>query len=250
MFSVTRTLRLPKEGNSDAQYEDASAVLPEGGGPTGALSVALSDGASSAIFAREWARLLADSFCSAEGLPASDDALFARVAELGAEWRAAVSGKATSWYAQERLPGGSSATLLLGRFSAGEGGGSANLSALAVGDVCLFVVRDGRLKYGFPKTRSRQFDDRPGLLTTEASAGPEKRPAVLRFETGAQPGDRFFLMTDALAQFFLAEFEAKRKPWDALPSPEGLAGWAKERRDAGTLKNDDVTLVEVACGAS
>jgi len=60
------------------------------------------------------------------------------------------------------------------------------------------------------------------------------------------PGDRFLLLTDALAAYFLQEFEAKRRPWDDLPLTDAaLADFIKTRRDKGSLKNDDVTLVEI-----
>jgi hypothetical protein len=53
-------------------------------------------------------------------------------------------------------------------------------------------------------------------------------------------------MTDALAAYFLTEFEAKRKPWNDLPeTPEALVPWLKARRDDGRIKNDDVTLVDI-----
>jgi penicillin-binding protein 2 len=52
--------------------------------------------------------------------------------------------------------------------------------------------------------------------------------------------------TDALAAYFLAEFEAKRKPWGDLPRTAGdLEPWLKVRRDSGRIKNDDVTLVVI-----
>jgi hypothetical protein len=66
-------------------------------------------------------------------------------------------------------------------------------------------------------------------------------------------GDRFYLMTDALAQWFLARHEAGQKPWQvigkALADPEtGVAfpAWVEDLRDKGGLCNDDVTISAIA----
>jgi hypothetical protein len=246
MFSLTRVLHAPKDGNSDEQYEDAYAASAPLGDPVESLTLAVADGASSAVFAREWARLLADAFARPEAFPAGDHALFERAAALGAKWRGQVTDKATSWYAQERLPGGSSAALLVAVFDVPSRDAGPRLRAVSVGDVSLFVVREGRLKYGFPKTRSRQYDDRPALLTTAEPEAEKPRPAVLRFETALQPGDRCFVASDALACWFLQEHEARRRPWEGIPAePEEFAPWLKRLRESGAMKNDDVTLLTV-----
>jgi hypothetical protein len=56
-------------------------------------------------------------------------------------------------------------------------------------------------------------------------------------------------MTDALAQWFLAEAELGRRPWSALAravaTPEGFAAFVDCLRGGGALRNDDVTLVRV-----
>jgi hypothetical protein len=67
-----------------------------------------------------------------------------------------------------------------------------------------------------------------------------------------RPGDHLFLMTDALAQWFLDGCERGRRPWDDLTGV--LAGndpaadfpaWVDARRETGALRNDDVTLLAV-----
>src|SRR5947199_52879 len=65
------------------------------------------------------------------------------------------------------------------------------------------------------------------------------------------PGDTFFLMTDALACWFLREGEEGRQPWDELSGFSGataLEDFARRieaLRDGEGLKNDDVTLIQV-----
>ena len=60
------------------------------------------------------------------------------------------------------------------------------------------------------------------------------------------------MMTDAVAQWCLAEFEAGRNPWDDLERlltvPEDgnqFSEWIEVLRKAGRLRNDDVTLLAI-----
>lgn len=236
MFTL-RVLHAPKEGNTEEQYEDAYAHTPVD--ESACLTVALADGASSAFFAREWANLLTTTFATPDGLPATDAEAFAQIATLGKTWNEKVSGRAIKWYDQEKLASGSSAALLVVRFDSD----AKRLKATCVGDACLFIVRGDKLRYGFPVTKSRAFTDRPDLLTTSE---PVKPPKIVRWEAPMEPGDRYFLLTDALAAWFLTRHESRNKAWDELPQSEAvLAKWLKERRDKATLKNDDVTLIEI-----
>jgi hypothetical protein len=230
-------LHAPKEGNSEAQYEDAFAHTPL---HEDIFTIALADGASSAGFAREWANLLVHAFTHAP-FPASDTEAAEVITALGRDWRESVGGRATSWHAQEKLDSGSASTLLVVTWHRGQG----VWEARSVGDVCVFLVRGNRLRYAFPLTKARKFDDRPALLTTEI--GPRTPlPRVVRYTERFEEGDRFLLMTDALAAYFLGEFEAKRKPWTDLPrTPDAFTLWLKSHREGGQMKNDDVTLVDM-----
>ena len=245
---LTFTLRAfytPKDGSTDGEYEDAWAAT-EAGEASGlvtassTLTVAVSDGASAAIFARDWARRLVAAFTTGELASAATDQQIAAVAvREGALWRTDVETKATSWHAQEKLQTGSAATLLVLTLSADD----RRWSAFAVGDVCLFLVRGGKLKYAFPVPKSTGFDDRPSLLSTEARA---TFPTVKRFGNTLESGDRLLVMTDAIAAWFLTDFEKKRRPWETLPTdPETFAAFVQEKRDAAKMKNDDATMIEI-----
>lgn len=242
-----RALCAPKEGSTEAQYEDAWAVSDAGDACSVAtaaprLTVALSDGASSAVFARDWAQRLVHAFVACEGnAAATNDAdLATAIAEHGRQWREAAEQRATSWHAQEKLTSGSAATLLVATLD----GDTRRWDAFAVGDVCLFVIRGGSLKYAFPVTRSGNFDDRPALLSTETRA---VFPSVKRFGTAIEPGDRFLMMTDAASAWFLKTFERKRRPWELIPSDAGqFAAWLQSERADGAMKNDDVTVLDIA----
>ena len=226
-------LHAPKEGNTEEQYEDAFATHTHADGST---MLAVSDGASTAVFAREWANLIVQTFVQATPLP-DDNVLFETVESLAKVWREDVEVKATSWWAQEKLPHGSSATLLLAHIE------EQALQLLAVGDVCLFLVRENRLKYAFPVTGSHKFDTRPMLLTTEK---PAEQPTVKRFECAICPSDRLYILSDAVACWFLEQYEAKRRPWEMLPASDTeIATWLAKLRENKTMKNDDVTVISV-----
>src|SRR5262249_49529844 len=121
--------------------------------------------------------------------------------------------------------------------------------AMAVGDSCLFQVRGGNLITSFPLTRSAEFNNQPAVL---GSRGTYPRQAWKRTRGRWQPADRFFLMTDALAEWFLRQSEMEQRPWEALarvanePAADAaFAAWMQERRDQSELRNDDVTLMTI-----
>lgn len=231
-----RALTAPKDGNTDDEYEDAYAggVSQDGR----AVNIALADGASSAVFARTWARLLVDEFSLA---PFVEETTGARIARLGARWRSEVGAKPLAWYAEEKLPQGSSAALLVVTWDLD----ARTWSARAVGDCCVFVVREA-LTCAFPLARANDFNSHPPLLSTERPA----RAFVALPDQLFDERDRFLLVSDALAAYFLTEHEAGRAPWNTVPAEKAaFAAWLAGRREAGALKNDDVTLITVTATA-
>src|SRR6185369_17172238 len=84
--------------------------------------------------------------------------------------------------------------------------------ALAIGDSCLFQVRDGRLFESFPLCRAVEFNSRPVLVSSNPTSNERVWEEVYYKEGDTQPEDLFFLATDALSQWFLAEHESGGKP--------------------------------------
>ena len=224
----------PKSGNAADEYEDAYAVKPD------ALRFAVADGASETSFAKQWAELLVDRFVLE---PPTAAELPGWVTPLQMAWAGAQQGKATAWYAEEKARDGAFSSLLGLEIEDG------HWRALAVGDSCLFVVRGGRLERAFPLARAAQFNNSPLLLSSVPRANLRVWDEVTADEGELQDRDRILLMTDALAQWFLAEAELGRRPWSALAravaTPEGFAAFVDCLRGGGALRNDDVTLVRV-----
>jgi hypothetical protein len=122
---------------------------------------------------------------------------------------------------------------------------------LAIGDSCIFHVRGERLLQSYPLTHSQEFNNRPVLLSSLAHQNANIPLSDIAGQGKYQPDDRFYLMTDALACWFLTEYEAGRTPWQILrdlgtsDSAETFPDLVLQLRTSKVLKNDDVTLVRV-----
>jgi len=220
-------LSVAKAGCGPAENEDALAV--EAG------RAAVCDGASEGWGSGLWARHLAEALVSAAVAPPNF-----------AEWLDAVRqsftpAPAVSWYAEAKLAVGAFSTLLGVAFSPVPGGGL-KFHAVAVGDTGLFHVRADKLLAGFPVETASEFGNRPALVGSGPGAGVE--PAW--FAGRAESGDRFYLLTDALAEWFLRSVEAGTAPWqvlDAVSNAAEFENWVQSQRANKHLKNDDTTLV-------
>ena len=234
---------LQKCGNTPDEYEDAFAADPA------ARRFAVADGATESGFAARWAQLLVQQFVEtpachpdhwAEGLPA-----------IQQRWSQDVRGHPLPWYAETQFEQGAFATFLgLGfQRSAAQG---LRWSAVAVGDACLFQTRAGELLRAFPVVRSEDFGTSPSLVGSRSPVETVQSQRAMRASGTARASDRFWLMTDALAAWFLTEHEAGRKPGDQLAflvaetaNNEAFAASIDALRDAQRLRNDDVTLLAV-----
>lgn len=240
MLVETRVHWLPKAGNSEDEYEDA--FWPPTFSRSGrTVRCAIADGATETSFSRDWARLLVEAYgqarLSVRGW--NEDLAF-----LGGVWRYNVGQKPLPWYAEEKLRQGAFAALL-GLTLAAARDGSMRWSALAVGDCCLFQLRDRHLVTCFPISRSDEFNSRPYLIGSVRPWGMDAaRP--MRASGRSLPGDRFFLMSDALACWFLAAAEADACPWEEIDEAgAAFPNWVTGLRGTGAMRNDDVTLLAV-----
>jgi hypothetical protein len=238
----SRGFWLVKRDNAPEEYEDALAADPTAG------RFALADGAAQSSFAQSWAQLLVDDFVAGAG----DDAeqWGARLPQVQDRWRQNLPQGPLPWYAEVKVQQGAFAAFLGLILHASPEGADYRWQAVAVGDACLFCTREAELLAAFPLDRSDQFNNFPKLLGSRTPAQQNWQECVVRRRGQARPGDRVWMMTDALACWFLAEHEAGRRPWDqfdpllisAEPDAQ-FARWIEELRHARRLKNDDVTLL-------
>jgi hypothetical protein len=228
----------PKRGNTTAENEDAWAADPA------RRRFAVADGASEASWSGLWARLLTSAFLTARTPWEETNWLD----EPRQAWSGQVDKLDLSWYAEMKRTQGAFATFLGFSIRPPGSGSSGRWRALVIGDSCLLRIREGRPPRAFPLTHSDQFGNHPELLGSRA-AGP---PAFAHDRGSCLPGDRFYLMTDALAQWFLHGCEQGHKPWNdlepLLAQPEGqaaFAAWVDARREQNELRNDDVTVLAI-----
>jgi hypothetical protein len=223
---------LPKRGHRPEEYEDAFAGNPAAG------RFAIADGASESAFAADWARLLVEGYVRA---PARGREWLGL---LRARWHDELSGREMPWYAEIKFEEGAFATVLGVAFGTVRPEGSRRWHAWAIGDCCLFQLRQDRLLVSFPLTQVDEFGNRPDLLCSRSRPGHKTKETLARGDW--HPDDRLLLMTDALAHWFLQEAAANHRPWEIVEqraTEKTFAGWIEELRDAKRLRNDDVTLI-------
>jgi hypothetical protein len=231
----------PKHGSAREEYEDACAGNPSLG------RFAVADGATESSYAGLWARMLVEEFVSTPSLEPSAWATW--LPQIQTHWELAVGHQPLPWYAEIKRQQGAFATFL------GVVVQPPRWQALAVGDSCLFHVRGRALCEAFPVTCSEDFSNTPWLIGSRGFTADMMGERELRREGEFQRGDRLWLMTDALAQWFLQLTEAGHQPWDllepllAMPDAAGsFRAWIAALRGAHQIRNDDVTLMGVWSG--
>jgi hypothetical protein len=243
MSKSVRTFWLPRRGNSPGEYEDASAVDEAAG------RIAVADGATESCFARLWAGLLVEGFVESRDRRPDDWATL--LPALQKRWEADVDARDLRWAAKRLVKKGDFATFLGLTLSTASDAGC-QWQAVAVGDTCLLHTRGEALLRAFPLEHSQQFGNLPPLVGSRMSPEEVCKRRSLWPDGHGQPGDRLWIMTDALAQWCLAEREEGRNPSSELElllslpeSGDHFASWIEDLRDARGLHNDDVTLLAV-----
>ena len=246
MNLISQGFWVPKAGSSEADYEDAIAI-----GPT---AVAIADGATESSFARAWAQALTEGF-ACEPLSEKPDLteLMERVRPLQEQWHAGIAWDRLPWFAEDKARNGAFAALLTLRFEAPlitpdtEDSTVERLwHALAIGDACLFQIRDDALHLAFPLAESAAFDSTPLLLSSNPARNLQVWDQAQVLKGVYKPGDILLLMTDALAKWFLSEVEAGAKPWQTLSAFTDQAEFADlttALRAQHRLKNDDTSMI-------
>jgi Protein phosphatase 2C len=229
----------PKRGHTAAEYEDAWAANPD------RMRFAVADGASEASYSGLWAQLLTDAFVTAPSPWDSSDWLV----EPRIAWSSKVDSLDLSWYAEMKRAQGAFAAFVGVAVRPPGPDSVGRWRAIAFGDSCLLRVRNGRPLRAFPLQNSAEFGNQPNLVASRPSVAA---PAFVYDQGTCLPGDCFYLVTDAIAHWFMLHSERDRKPWKdlqpVLSSPEGpeaFAAWVEARRDRDELRNDDVTVLAI-----
>jgi hypothetical protein len=242
------SLHLRKAGNSEEEYEDACAGRRE------TKRFAIADGATDSSFADIWARQLVEGFVTR---PWTETCSWPNwLPTLQKQWAKEIDAKTLPHFAQNKAQKGAFATFLGLVFEEKRWLHNHTVlhwRVLAVGDACLFLIRDNKCKLRFPIKKAEDFDNSPFLIGSRPAFSRSLSHNEMRHEGGCFQGDVFWMMTDALSQWFLKELDADRKPWKKLepylfgsPSETGFSEWLEELRVAKEIRNDDVTMMGIA----
>lgn len=194
---------LPKRGSTDAEYEDASSISDD------RFRFAVADGATETSFSGIWARQLVRAFTNRKlSIPIAPDEL----KPLQSRWEKIVHRHPLPWYAEEKASSGAFAAFVgleLTREDSGTGT-VRNWRAIAAGDSCLIQIR-GEEVISFPLSDFGSFSSRPNLLSSSAASNGIPKDLFLQCTGSWGCDDAFFLMTDALACWFLKRTRARKQ---------------------------------------
>jgi len=257
MRIVCQTFSLPKTGREFADYEDAYypcntsqlASYVEERADVATFRATVCDGATDSCFSGYWAELLAAGYGAGQW---SEDVSEASLVPAQKIWKEFLAKQELPWFAEEKAK--------LGAFAAVAGltveqGGA--WRAMAVGDSCLFHTRQGGLVEAFPIKTSAEFSNFPFLIGSLAERnGGVFEHKMTKKDGRWEAGDIFFLMSDAIACWFLKTIEggigAQAIAWLAqLNSHDAFNQLVvAERQEVGAdglanMRDDDVTFVKV-----
>jgi hypothetical protein len=205
---------------------------------------ALADGATEAYDSGRWARLLARAWTATPVTSGEDvgDALYRLGQALHRSWLR----RPLAWYAEEKAQQGSFATLLGFQLC-----GSSGWYAVAVGDSCLFQERAGELCTAFPIDDPDDFGHRPALVPSLPRRHRGWTRGIKVVTGTAAPGDVFWLMSDAIARWYIGTWAGRQASRRELhgamfaPDDRALGLLVSRERRAGRLRDDDVAVLRV-----
>jgi hypothetical protein len=264
MLARVAAFSVPKKGCAPEEDEDAWWLGPDGAGEREGdrLTVSVSDGASESLLAGRWAQRLASTVGAARGATRTRSGFVAAYREAAGRWTQEVAeytadrearGSPIQWYEEPGLAKGAHATVVALEVLDRQRGPLPRWRAAALGDSCVFQVREDRLEVSFPVKDSGAFSNQPPLLPSRAGEDDAVRRHTKLCAGEWMPGDTFFLATDALAAWFLRGAQSGERPWEPLRKIAGgaedadaaFSEWVDGLRDDGDLHDDDTTLVHI-----
>lgn len=250
----------PKGGSPDPEYEDAFWPSKAMEARATSFRFAVADGATETFFSRSWAKRLVRYFCrDSRDLSFSEESfccLQTRWSKIVKRWcSTTVRKRPLPWYAEQKSQLGAFAAflglILVDDSKKDRSDENWKWQAVAIGDSCLVQVRGEEVLARFPLPDSAAFSNRPHLLSSNQAHNKHILEHPPTMNGTGQAGDAFYLMTDALACWFMREQESGRKPWHIIrdlgtrDEPKAFREWVDSLRAKGDLRNDDVTLLRM-----
>lgn len=211
-----------KAGESRDDYSDAFSPDPTDL-PMQSHVFAMADGTTQGMLNREWARFLVRSFLEVAASRLDlREALLRTIDKSREHWentrREYVAAKNSVLDENEYrwlFEYGSHATFIGLRF------GSDYWEAVAVGDTCVFVLDRVERCFAFPVEKASGFTDCPELISSLSDRNADIDQRIRHVRKSLAKRHRFYLMTDALAQWFLSNYEMGKTPWDQIDNLGG-----------------------------
>jgi hypothetical protein len=248
---------LHKDGNTEEEFRDAFFPKKEGDKEGKIFRFAVADGATQGILNGKWAEILVRTFCrqirkdvDLQSFVEKRYRHWLRYEKKYIEFRDK-QNKPIQWFEDPFLQAGAFSTFL-GFTLIDSGDSYGSWEAIAIGDTCLFLVRDDDLITTFPIQHSSEFNNRPLLVSSKSYNNKKESNALEPIKDKLQCDDRFYIMTDALACWFLKEYESGKSPWQT--THELFTGdhqlkfkeWISKLRSDRSIRNDDVTLMYIS----
>ena len=233
-----RQLLLPKLDHDASECEDAIAFDVQ------TARFAVTDGATEAFHAQQWARNLAEHWVQNEATLTLEE--FRNwVATEGRELHDSWNGLTLSWYSEEKARTGSFAAFVGVELDLESS--TPSWQAIALGDTCLLHCRGGALLKSLPLSRSESFGSNPILVASNAALHETTMPSVVIDSGVFEDSDVLFLMSDGAASWCLQRFENGDFDTDFLTGKddEELRRFFDGERQAGRIRNDDLAVVRI-----
>ncbi len=246
------TLSVPKLQTIDSENDDAF--------DSDGRLFAVADGATQSYLSGRWARRLVRDAVASPTFEAVPDA----VRHACHDWTDVLdeyvtdreaSGRPIKYYEEPKIAKGSHAALAIVEVL-DHPEGERIWRAWAVGDVCVFRVSADVFVQAFPLTSKNQFDNIPDLVSTKQHSVDDPKWKIGRGVW--QPGDRLFILSDAIAYWFLQRWadvgagRSEHYPWALLErlvdNPDLFRTWIDTARQVGEVRDDDVTVTCLRLG--
>src|SRR6185295_2341906 len=180
-----RQLLLPKLDHDASECEDAIAF------DIHTARFAVTDGATEAFHAQQWARNLAEHWVRNEATLTLEE--FRKwVATEGRELHDSWNGLTLSWYSEEKARTGSFAAFVGVELDLKSS--TPSWSGIALGDACLLHCRGGELLKSFPLSRSESFNSTPILVASNAALHESTMQSVVVDSGSCESDDVLLLM--------------------------------------------------------
>ena len=238
-----RVFELAKEPEHPDQNQDAWWLNAQDG------VAAIADGVTSGIFSRQWAKILTRAAVEKWPDPSDKEQFPAWLVDLRTQWEGEIDTAGLAWYQRAKLREGGFSTLvwmrLLDNDELSDGREESTAEVMAIGDSCLFHVRDDELLESFPLDASHEFDSSP-LVLGSVDLNRDDQLQFERLEISCRTNDLFVLCTDAVAAWALERQEqGDPVPWSSYwdMSPETWGSEVCELRMHSKMRYDDATVL-------